>query len=244
MTQPLTAMERRVYEYLLDFTTENTFQPSIREIGRQFRIKSTKTVSDILQSLAAKGYIERDASRSRGVRLLGFAATTRTRPLPYYGRITAGEPALLPEYREGFFTFDRRFVPSESTFVLKVMGDSMNGAGILDGDYVMVNPALTAHDGDIVAARLGDGATVKRLTHHGDAVVLKAANPAEPDYLVRADEDFAVLGVLCGVFRALHDSGPDSDEQASESRELGAGVPDPGEQPIGQMPSAARLATS
>lgn len=244
MTQPLTAMERRVYEYLLDFTTENTFQPSIREIGKQFRIKSTKTVSDILQSLAAKGFIERDASRSRGVRLLGFAASTRTRPLPYYGRIQAGEPALVPQYREGFFTFDRRFVPSESTFVLKVQGDSMIGAGIFDGDYVMLNPALAARDGDIVAARLGDGATVKRLLHDGDTIVLKAANPAEPDYRVSADDDFAVLGVLCGVFRAMHDSGPDAEELANGNGEHGAGVPDPGEQPIGQMQGAPRLATS
>ena len=240
MTQPLTAMERRVYEYLLDFTTENTFQPSIREIGKQFRIKSTKTVSDILQSLASKGFIERDASRSRGVRLLGFAGSTRTRPVPYYGRIQAGEPALLPAYREGFFTFDRRFVPSESTFVLRVSGDSMNGAGILNGDYVMVNPALQPNEGDIVAARLGDGATVKRLTHDGDAIVLKAANPAEADYRVCADDDFAVLGVLCGVFRAMHDSGPAADEDAGTvtDEERGGGVRDPGEQPVGQMPAS------
>lgn len=236
MTQPLTAMERRVYEYLLDFTTENTFQPSIREIGRQFRIKSTKTVSDILQSLAAKGFIERDASRSRGVRLLGFSGAARTRPVPYYGRIMAGEPALVPQYREGFFTFDRRFLPHESTFILRITGDSMTGAGIFDGDYVLVNPAAEVEEGSIVAARLGDVATVKRLTHDGSDVVLKAANPAEADYRVSPEDDFAVLGVLCGVFRAFHDSGaeaaePHAGEEEAEARDA---VPDPGEQPIGR----------
>ncbi|HEU4628364.1 MAG TPA: transcriptional repressor LexA [Gemmatimonadaceae bacterium] len=207
MTQPLTAMERRVYEYLLDFTAENTFQPSIREIGKRFRIKSTKTVSDILQALAAKGYIERDASRSRGVRLLGFAGATRTMPVPFYGRIHAGEPALVPEYREGFITMDRRFVPSERAFFLRVVGDSMVGAGIHDGDLVVVNPEARVQNGDIVAARLGDGAMIKRYKAEGDRVTLRAENPEEPDYVVTPADDFAVLGVVCGIFRPFFDRG-------------------------------------
>ena len=207
MTQPLTAVERRVYEYLLDFTAENTFQPSIREIGKRFRIKSTKTVSDILQALAAKGYIERDASRSRGVRLLGFAGTARTMPVPFYGRIHAGEPALLPEYREGFITMDRRFVPSERAFYLRVVGESMIGAGIQDGDLVIVNPEAEPRNGDIVAARLGDGAMIKRYFTEAGTVTLHAENPTEPDYLVTPADDFAVLGVVCGIFRPLFDRG-------------------------------------
>src|SRR4051812_39861168 len=108
MPESLTALERRVYHFLIDFLAENTFQPSIREIARKFRIKSTKTVSDLLQSLERKGFIERDASRSRGVRLIGYAAAGSTQPVPYYGRIHAGEPALRPEYRQGFITADRR----------------------------------------------------------------------------------------------------------------------------------------
>jgi repressor LexA len=207
MTQPLTAVERRVYEYLLDFTAENTFQPSIREIGKRFRIKSTKTVSDILQSLASKGYIERDASRSRGVRLLGFTGAARTQPVPYYGRIHAGEPALLPDHREGFLTMDRRFVPNERTFFLRVTGDSMVGAGIHDGDFVMANPDPAPGDGDVAAVRLGDAAAVKRWSLDGDDVVLRAENPAEPDYRVGPGDDFAPLGVVCGVFRPFFDAG-------------------------------------
>src|SRR5919112_3392268 len=119
MAEHLTKLESSVYHYLLDFTAENTYQPSIRDIGKQFKIKSTKTVSDLLQSLAKKGYIERDPSRSRGVNLLGFGGALRTQPVPYYGKIHAGEPALLPEHRQGFITIDRRFVPSDDVFFLK-----------------------------------------------------------------------------------------------------------------------------
>src|SRR5687768_13671021 len=140
MPEPLTPLERRIYHYLIDFLTENTYQPSIREIGKKFRVKSTKTVSDLLQSLADKGYIERDPSRSRGVRLLGFSGVTRTVPVPYYGKIHAGEPSLLPEHRQGFLTMDRRFVPHDESFFLKVKGDSMIERGIFDGDFVMIDP--------------------------------------------------------------------------------------------------------
>src|SRR5206468_10412954 len=104
MTEQLTQLEKRVYHYMIDFLAENTYQPSIREIARRFRIKSTKTVSDLLHALESKGYIERDESRSRGVRILGFASAGATQPVPYYGRIHAGEPALMPEYRQGFVT--------------------------------------------------------------------------------------------------------------------------------------------
>ncbi len=208
MTQPLTAMERRVYEYLLDFTAENTFQPSIREIGKRFRIKSTKTVSDILQALASKGYIERDASRSRGVRLLGFGGTARATPVPFFGRVHAGEPALMPDDREYYVTLDRRFVPSETTYMLKVEGDSMTGRGVFDGDFVLVNPAAKAAHGDMVALRLGEGTAVKTLVEAGDGrTIYRAAAPGEPDFEVGPTTDCAVLGVICGVFRPFFDRG-------------------------------------
>jgi repressor LexA len=201
MSDVLTPLEGSVYEYLLDFTAENTYQPSIRDIGRQFQIKSTKTVSDLLQSLARKGYIERDPARSRGVRLLGFTGGSKTKPVPYYGKIHAGEPALAPELREGFITVDRRFVPGEEVFFLRVRGDSMIGKAIADGDYVMVNPAAHPKDKDIIAARLGDEATIKTLSHTSGRIVLEASNASDRDIPVRDDDDFAILGVICGVFR-------------------------------------------
>jgi repressor LexA len=208
MPEPLTPLERRIYHYLIDFLTENTYQPSIREIGKKFRVKSTKTVSDLLQSLADKGYIERDPSRSRGVRLLGFSGVTRTVPIPYYGKIHAGEPSLLPEHRQGYLTMDRRFVPHEQSFFLKVKGDSMIGRGIHDGDFVMVDPAdaKNAKDGSIIAARLGEEATIKTLTHEGESVVLEPANPDDRAIVVKPGDDFAVLGTVCGVFRPMCDT--------------------------------------
>ena len=201
MAETLTPLEGSVYKYLLDFTAENTYQPSIRDIGKQFQIKSTKTVSDLLQSLARKGYIERDPARSRGVRLLGFTGGAKTKPVPYYGKIHAGKPALLPEHREGFITVDRRFVPNEEVFFLRVKGDSMIGKSINDGDYVMVNPAANAKDRDIVAARLGEDATIKTLTYENGSIVLQPANPADREIRVRESDDLAILGVICGVFR-------------------------------------------
>ena len=207
MPESLTPLERRIYHYLIDFLTENTYQPSIREIGKKFRVKSTKTVSDLLQSLADKGYIERDPSRSRGVRLLGYSGVARTVPIPYYGKIHAGEPSLLPEHREGYLTMDRRFVPDERSFFLKVKGDSMIGRGIHDGDFVMVNPEAGSDvkDGSIIAARLGEEATIKTLTHDDGTVVLEPANPDDRAIVVKPTDDFAVLGVVCGVFRPMCD---------------------------------------
>lgn len=205
MAEPLTQLERRVYHYMIDFLAENTYQPSIREIAKKFRIKSTKTVSDLLHALATKGYIERDESRSRGVRLLGFAAAGATQPVPCYGKIAAGEPALLPDNRHGYVTVDRRFLPSDDVFMLRVKGDSMTGRCIMDGDYVLVTPSMRAKDGDIVAARLGVEATVKTLTHRGATVVLEPANPSERAIEVGPRDDFAVLGVVCGIFRPFHE---------------------------------------
>jgi repressor LexA len=208
MSEPLTQLEKRVYHYMIDFLAENTYQPSIREIARKFRIKSTKTVSDLLHALEKKGYIERDESRSRGVRLIGFSSGAATQPVPYYGKIHAGEPSLLVENRSGFITMDRRFLPGEDVFFLKVKGDSMTGRGIFDGDYVLVSPSAKAKDGDIVAARLGDEASVKTLQHRGSTIVLEPAHEGERTIEVGPRDDFAILGVVSGVFRPFWEQEP------------------------------------
>jgi repressor LexA len=201
MPEALTPLEGSVYNYLLDFTAENTYQPTIRDIGKKFQIKSTKTVSDLLQSLARKGYIERDPARSRGVRLLGFTGGGKTKPVPYYGKIHAGEPSILPENRQGFITMDRRFIPADEVYFLRVKGDSMIGRAISDGDFVMVNPVAKPKENDIVAARIGEEATVKTLTHSNGKILLTPANPAEREIEIQPGQDFGILGVVCGVFR-------------------------------------------
>lgn len=203
MPEPLTQLEQQVYHYLIDFLAQNTYQPSIREIAREFHIKSTKTVSDLLHALEHKGYIERDESRSRGVRLLGYSAAGGTIPVPYYGGVHAGTPVVLSEDRKGFITMDRRFLPGDDAFFLRVEGDSMTGRGILDGDYVMVSPSSSANDGDIVSVRIGAKATVKTLQHRGDIIVLEPAKDGEREITISPGQDAAILGVVCGIFRPL-----------------------------------------
>ncbi len=205
MPDTLSAVEQKVYYYLLDFVTAHTYQPSVREIGKRFRIKSTKTVSELLHALERKGYIERDPSRSRGVRLLGYAGSRRTQPIPFYGKIAAGDPILLPEHRKGYITVDRRFLPSEDVFWLKIQGESMIGRGIFDGDYVMIQPSTEVEEGMIIAARLGEEATVKTYTHRDGHVVLMPANPDEHEIIVKEGDDFAIIGKVCGVFRPFQE---------------------------------------
>jgi repressor LexA len=208
MTEPLTPLERRVYHYLIDFLAENTYQPSIREIAKKFRIKSTKTVSDLLGSLSQKGFIERDQSRSRGVRIVGYSGLASTQPIPYYLTVSAGEPALQAENQSGHITVDRRFLPTDDVFVVRNDGEGMLGRGILDQDFVMISPSTRAKDGDIVAARVGPRVEIRTLMHRGATIVLEAASDVERAIEVGPRDDFAVLGVVCGVFRPFHEQAP------------------------------------
>lgn len=201
MSEQLTQLETSVYQYLLDFTAENTYQPSIRDIGRQFKIKSTKTVSDLLQSLARKGLIERDPARSRGVRLLGFGGGVKTKPVPFYSRLHSSDAALAADNRESYITVDRQFAPSENVFFLRMQGDSMVGRAICDGDFVMINPDISAHDGDVIAARLGGDQTVMTLRQRDGSTILEPANRNEVPKVVLPSDSFKILGVVCGVFR-------------------------------------------
>src|SRR5690242_2121798 len=151
MSEPLTQLEEQVYHYMIDFLAENTYQPSVREIARQFRIKSTKTVSDLLHALENKGYIQRDESRSRGVRLIGFAGGGSTQPIPFYDGIGDGQPTASEQNRKAFITVDRRFLPGPDVYCLKAAGGGLPSRGILDGDFVMISPSSTPKAGDIIA---------------------------------------------------------------------------------------------
>ena len=204
MPEPLSKMERRILDYLIDYLKRNTYQPSIREIGKRFGIKSTKTVSEYLQSLADKGYIEREASRSRGVRIVGLELQkSDTVTVPYYGKIAAGQPALLRDFVDAEFALDPKLAGSTGAFFLEVRGDSMEGMGILEGDLVLVEPVngTQVQNGEIVAARLGGEATVKRYFRRASDVVLEPANSSYAPMLVKEYEDFAVLGRVVGLFR-------------------------------------------
>jgi repressor LexA len=204
MPDPLSKMERRILDFLIDYLRRNTYQPSIREIGRRFGIKSTKTVSEYLQSLADKGYIEREASRSRGVRIVGLELQNpRTVSVPFYGKIAAGSPALIRDSADEEFSLDPKLAGAANSFFLEVRGESMEEMGILDGDLVLVSPASLdeIRNGEIVAARLGGEATVKRYFARDGQVVLEPANPDYAPILVDPEESFGVLGRVTGLFR-------------------------------------------
>jgi repressor LexA len=203
MPDTLSKVERRILDYLVDYLKQHTYQPSIREIGKRFGIKSTKTVSEHLQSLADKGYIERDASRSRGVKILALDLAPASVRVPVYGRIAAGRPALLRENIEKEFFVDSRFINSTDSFFLQARGDSMEGAGVMDGDLVLVEPTDLGdiENGDLVAARLGEEATVKRFFERDGNIVLEPANPNYAPILVGDGDDLAVLGKVTGLFR-------------------------------------------
>lgn len=204
MSEPLTKIERRILDYLVDYLRKNTYQPSIREIGKRFGIKSTKTVSEHLQTLADKGYIEREASRSRGVKILGLDLEhPEVVSIPFYGKIAAGQPALIRDHVNSEFCLDPKLIGTPDAFFLEVIGDSMEQMGIFDRDLVLVEPVREDDlvPGDIVAARLGGEATVKRYFRRDDQVVLEPANTDYAPILVREYDDFTVLGRVAGLFR-------------------------------------------
>ncbi|HEX8903388.1 MAG TPA: transcriptional repressor LexA [Longimicrobiaceae bacterium] len=203
MPEPLTKIERRIYNYLVDYLKENTYQPSIREIGKRFGIKSTKTVSEHLQALADKGHIERDASRSRGVRIVGMNLFPSVLSAPLYGKIAAGTPALMRDNVRDSYELDRKLVTSADGFLLEVKGDSMVDAGIDDGDLVIVEPVPDddVRNGEIVAARIDGEGTIKRYFAKDGKIILEPANSNYPPILVHEHEDFTVLGRVTSLFR-------------------------------------------
>lgn len=201
MPDSLTPLERRVYHYLLDFLAEHTYQPSVREIGQRFRIKSTKSVADILQSLARKGYIERNGARSRGVRLIGYTALGGTQPVPLFSRVNASEPRLSEANRVRFIAMDRAFVPADDAFFLRVEDDGLQERGIHAGDLVLVNPSARARDNDAVAVRVADRCLVRLVVHRGAHLVFIPVKTDERELVVGPGDDFEVLGVIATVLR-------------------------------------------
>ena len=160
-----------IMDYVNHFIQENGYAPSVREIGAAVGLRSTASVSYHLQQLQQKGLLQ--APNSKGKKR---AIVTAVRPgqSPIVGVVTAGVPILAIENQEGTMAWDG----DPSCFALRVRGESMIGAGILDGDRVIVRPQQTAEDGQIVVARIGDEATVKRLSRKNGEIWLLPENPA------------------------------------------------------------------
>ena len=179
-----------ILDYVNQFIQENGYAPSVREIGAAVGLRSTASVSYHLQQLQQKGLLQ--APNSKGIKR---AIVTSVRPgqIPVIGVVTAGVPILAIENQEGTMAWDG----DPSCFALRVRGESMIGAGILDGDRVIVRPQQTAEDGQIVVARIGDEATVKRLRRRDGEVWLLPENPAFSPIDGSEAELIGIVPALC-----------------------------------------------
>jgi len=195
MRSALTPIEEQVYCFLLDYLAEHTFQPSVREIAREFRIPSTKSVTDLLGALETKGYVQRAPGRSRGVKLLGFSGGAGTIPVPVMRFPPPTDSAKSPE---DYLTLDRRLVPAPDAFLVRVLPQSAPEFGIREGDLVLVHPSSRSRDGDPVVVRVGGAVLVRTMERRGATLVLHAPGGGEP-LEVGPGDDYAVLGVLAGV---------------------------------------------
>ena len=179
-----------ILDYVNQFIQENGYAPSVREIGAAVGLRSTASVSYHLQQLQQKGLLQ--APNSKGIKR---AIVTSVRPgqIPVIGVVTAGVPILAIENQEGTMAWDG----DPSCFALRVRGESMIGAGILDGDRVIVRPQQTAEDGQIVVARIGDEATVKRLRRRDGEVWLLPEKPAFSPIDGSEAEIIGIVKALC-----------------------------------------------
>ena len=180
-----------ILDYVNQFIQENGYAPSVREIGAAVGLRSTASVSYHLPQLQQKGLLQ--APNSKGIKR---AIVTSVRPgqIPVIGVVTAGVPILAIENQEGTMAWDG----DPSCFALRVRGESMIGAGILDGDRVIVRPQQTAEDGQIVVARIGDEATVKRLRRRDGEVWLLPENPA---FSPIDGSEAQIVGLVKAVYR-------------------------------------------
>jgi len=198
----LTERQRAIYEFILRFRKENGCSPSIPEIQREFGIRSPNGVAGHLKALQAKGWIQRAGGRgSRRVDVVGQRMPASLHELPVYGQIRAGYPDYISAApAEGFLRMDETglgFTPKAGTFALRVRGDSMRDAAILEGDTVIVEPTPNPSAGQIVVALIDGESTLKRLVRIKGRWFLKAENPAYPTLYPRSEL------VIQGVVRTL-----------------------------------------
>src|SRR5437660_1688581 len=204
----LTERQQAILDFISEYAEENGFPPSVREIGRHFGIYPA-TVQDHIIALERKGHLQKKRFQSR---TLSVAAASRRSSssragnpgIPIVGRVAAGRPLLAAENVEDTIHLPKDWAPA-GAFLLKVQGNSMEGAHILDGDYVLVHPQQTAVDGEVVVALIGDEATVKRFYRTERGITLKAENPEYEPIKIEGNEaaSFNVVGKVVGVFRVM-----------------------------------------
>jgi repressor LexA len=206
----MTARQREVLGFMRSFTERHGAPPTVREIGERFRF-TARAAFDHLRALERKGMLQRRATGKRVSRTLVLAQRPAgkrgpTREIPVLGRIAAGAPIHAAENLEGTIPISTDWLErkGEDVFALRVRGESMIEAHILDDDLVLVRPQSSAQIGDIVAAMVDDEATVKRFARDGERVVLKPEHPTMKPIVVEPGRaEFRILGKVLGVMRGF-----------------------------------------
>lgn len=207
--------QQQILDFLNKQVAENGYPPSVREICSAVGLKSTSTVHAYLEKLKQEGLIKKDPTKPRALKVLkGDKKTEKSREnideyysrkelvdVPIIGRVTAGQPILAVENIEDTFPLPADYLQNATGFMLRVRGDSMVEAGILDKDLVLVRQQTTAINGDIVVALLGDEATVKTFYREKGHIRLQPENQYLEPIIVK--DNIAILGKVVGVFRRL-----------------------------------------
>lgn len=197
----LTQRQRQVLQYITCFGDSNGYPPSQREIADHLNVSGTLPVMKHLDALERKGYIKREHV-NRGIALT--TPNSRSTSLPIVGTVRAGQLSTAIEDVQGYFSVDHMAVKGAGCFFLKVSGDSMINAGILDGDLVLVRPQLTAENNDTVVAMVDGEATVKRFFKEHDHIRLQPANPGmNPILIYPEDGEVTIVGKVTGVYRSM-----------------------------------------
>jgi repressor LexA len=205
----LTKRQQEIFEFIRKYSARYGYPPTVRDIGKAVGLASSSTVHAHLANLEKIGLLRRDPSKPRAIELLDRAvgsavdsvrAIVRPDGLPLVGSVAAGQPVLAEENIEDYVSVPEIAGGEDGRYLLRVRGDSMKDAGILEGDLVVVSPQDTARDGEIVVALLGEEATVKRFFREPDHIRLQPENEAmEP---IRSKE-VKVLGRVVGLLRSL-----------------------------------------
>lgn len=195
--------QSEILEYIKSEILQRGYPPAVREICEAVNLKSTSSVHSHLETLEKNGYIRRDPTKPRAIEIIDdtFNLTRRDMvQVPIIGRVAAGEPLLAQENIEEYFPIPSDFMPNNETYMLKVKGESMINAGILDGDFVLVEKKSTADNGDMVVALVEDGATVKRFYKEEGVYRLQPENDHMDPIIV---QEVSILGKVIGVFRFM-----------------------------------------
>lgn len=193
--------QREILEYIKAEILNKGYPPAVREICEAVKLKSTSSVHAHLETLEKNGYIRHDPTKPRAIEIVdeNFNLTRREMVnVPIVGRVAAGEPILAVENIENYFPIPAEFMPNEQTFILQVQGESMVNAGILDGDYILVEQQTTANDGDMVVALVDDSATVKTFYKENGYYRLQPENDFMEPIIV---SDVMIMGKVIGTFR-------------------------------------------